>query len=398
MWLWFWGEIASVASDLSYVMGTAIGLNILFGWDLTIGVAVSILDTFIFLGLQNLGHRKLELFCAVLGSVIVLCCLWEIGGSGMELGMLTGFIPGYGGLHEPQDKVHSTHEDASAYVLSVCAQIGASVVAPNFFLHSALTMTRRVAGQGEGDQENRNHQLRTAVKWSAVETGIGIFFAFIINAIILLIGGKLYYDATDPEPSESLVDYAGMLQSSLGNASKIIFALSILVGGQSASVTGTLASQFILEGFYQVRVKTWIIRLATRFVSVVPAFFMTLIYKDNSGDVIDACQVVVNFAAPFSLIPLVKMTSSSLKMGVNTNSKVFTAILWVLCVVLTALNLQAIYAEFADDFDDTIAMWITIVAGIPYAACALFLMLKPLRINPDAEHGLVKTAGEIDHC
>merc|ERR1711976_175851 len=103
--------------------------------------------------------------------------------------MLLGLIPGWGGVHEPKDITHTTSEDANDYVLSVCAQIGASVVAPNFFLHSALTMTRRVAGHGEGDQENRNKQLRTSVKWSALETFIGIFFAFLINAIILCLGG-----------------------------------------------------------------------------------------------------------------------------------------------------------------------------------------------------------------
>lgn len=395
-WLWFWGETASVASDVGYVMGAAIGLNILFGLDLIYGVLVSILDTFFFLALQSLGHRKLELFCAVLGAVVVCCCVFEISKSGVSASMLTGLIPGWGGVTDSQDTVHTAQEDVSDYILAVCAQIGASVVAPNFFLHSALTMTRRVAGQGEGDQADRDRQLKVSVKWSAVETCIGIFFAFVINSIILLIGGKLYYNPTDPEAANSLVEYAGLLESVLGSASKWIFALSILAGGLSASVTGTLASQYILEGFYDIRVKTWIIRLATRAVSIVPAFFITWAYGDRSGDIIDACQIVVNFAAPFSLVPIVKITGSSLKMGKNANSKAVTGALWILCVALTALNLQAIYAEFDGDYNASTALMITIVAGVPYVLCVLYLMWKPLSVMPDQKNGLVKADSCIE--
>jgi len=395
-WLWFWGETASVASDVGYVMGTAISFKILFNLNMTYGVLISILDTFLFLLIQNLGHRKMEAFCAILGMVVVSCCVFEISGEGLSFEMLTGLIPLHGGVHDPKDEVHSVGQDEKAYVWNIIAQIGASVVAPNYFLHSALTMTRRVAGHGEGDQANRDRQLRTSVKWSAVETAIGIGFAFIINAILLLLAGSLYYEP-GKEAGDSLVDYASMLGSSLGSSSKTIFALSIFAGGMSASVTGTMASQYILEGFYEVKVKAWILRMCTRTISIVPAFLMTLAWGDQSGAIIDACQVVVNFAAPFSLIPLVKMTSSPLKMGVNVNSAGFTAILWILCVVLTGLNLMAIYQEVSDEdspfFGGVVQAYVvTMVVGLPYAASVVFLMLKPLTVAPDQEKGLVKSA------
>merc|ERR1719201_2231079 len=213
----------------------------------------------------------------------------EIAATGMTWNMLTGLVPFWNGFSDGADDTPIS-EDRKDYTFIVVGIIGASVVPPNFFLHSALTRTRRVAGQGHGTQEVRDQQMRTSVKWSAIETAIGIGFAFIINAIILLIAGKLYYDPEHPETVDDLGAFADLLKSVLDSGSKYIFALSIFAGGQSASVTGTLASQYIMEGFMNVRVKIWILRLATRTVSIAPAFIITLFCGDRSADIIDACQ------------------------------------------------------------------------------------------------------------
>ena len=53
-------EIAICATDLAEVIGTAIGLNLLFGIPLEIGVLLTALDVFLILWLQNLGFRWIE--------------------------------------------------------------------------------------------------------------------------------------------------------------------------------------------------------------------------------------------------------------------------------------------------------------------------------------------------
>ena len=55
--LWVLAEIAICATDLAEVIGTAIGLNLLFGIPLEIGVFITALDVFLILYLQNLGFR-----------------------------------------------------------------------------------------------------------------------------------------------------------------------------------------------------------------------------------------------------------------------------------------------------------------------------------------------------
>src|SRR5512136_2953258 len=60
--LWGLTEIAICATDLAEVIGTAIGLNLLFGIPLEIGVLITALDVFLILGMQNLGFRWIEAF------------------------------------------------------------------------------------------------------------------------------------------------------------------------------------------------------------------------------------------------------------------------------------------------------------------------------------------------
>ena len=73
--LWVLAEIAICATDLAEVIGTAIGLNLLFGIPLEIGVLITALDVFLILWMQNLGFRWIEAFIVTLLGVIarLLC-------------------------------------------------------------------------------------------------------------------------------------------------------------------------------------------------------------------------------------------------------------------------------------------------------------------------------------
>ena len=64
--LWLMAEIAIIATDVAEVIGTAIGLNLLFGIPLELGVLITALDVFLILWLQNKGFRWLEAFVITL--------------------------------------------------------------------------------------------------------------------------------------------------------------------------------------------------------------------------------------------------------------------------------------------------------------------------------------------
>src|SRR4029078_3272664 len=70
--LWILAEIAICSTDLAEVIGTAIGLNLLFGIPLEIGVLITALDVFLILWMQNLGFRWIEAFIVTLLGVIAI--------------------------------------------------------------------------------------------------------------------------------------------------------------------------------------------------------------------------------------------------------------------------------------------------------------------------------------
>ena len=76
--LWVIAEIAICATDLAEVIGTAIGLNLLFGIPLEIGVLITALDVFLILWMQNLGFRLIEAFIVTLLGVIAVCFAIQI--------------------------------------------------------------------------------------------------------------------------------------------------------------------------------------------------------------------------------------------------------------------------------------------------------------------------------
>src|SRR5215204_1040219 len=92
--LWFLAEIAICSTDLAEVIGTAIGLNLLFGVPLEIGVIITAADVFIILYLQNKGFRWIEAFIITLLGVIAVCFLVQIAMASPDWGaVVRGFAP-----------------------------------------------------------------------------------------------------------------------------------------------------------------------------------------------------------------------------------------------------------------------------------------------------------------
>src|SRR6185295_18222275 len=76
--LWILAEIAICATDLAEVIGTAIGLNLLFGIPLELGVLITALDVFLILWMQNMGFRWIEAFIVAPLGVITVCFAVQI--------------------------------------------------------------------------------------------------------------------------------------------------------------------------------------------------------------------------------------------------------------------------------------------------------------------------------
>src|SRR4051812_22077255 len=130
--LWLLSEIAICATDLAEVIGTAIGLNLLFGVPLEIGVLITALDVFIILWMQNMGFRWIEVFVVTLLGVIALCFAIQIAMADPQWGgVIKGFAP-------TTDIV--TNPEMLYLALGI---LGATVMPHNLYLHSGVVQTRR---------------------------------------------------------------------------------------------------------------------------------------------------------------------------------------------------------------------------------------------------------------
>ncbi len=84
--LWLSAEVAITATDLAEVIGTAIGLNLLFHIPLEIGVIITAADVFLILALQAFGFRWIEAFVVAMLGVIAACFAVQIAHGRSRLG------------------------------------------------------------------------------------------------------------------------------------------------------------------------------------------------------------------------------------------------------------------------------------------------------------------------
>lgn len=330
IFLWATVEIASIAADLGYVMGTATAISILAGLELHWGVLLTGADTFIALGLQSFGIRKVEALVGTLFGLVVVAYIVELFYIKPSiLGIIDGCIP------------RLWHKNASyghvEWLRLLCANLGAAVCPPNFFLQSALVRTRKT--------ERTTSAVMEAFEFNLYETGLCLGLATLINAIMLILAAAHFY----PEKIVSMEQGADMLQDILGDSARTMFAIAMLCAGQSSSLTGVLSSQYIMEGFFDLEIPAWIIRLVTRALAIVPAFlFIYTSGPEVAADLIEQAQVVVNFVVPFTVIPLTKFLSAEIKMGPYRLSKQLTIVCWTCSAVAIFLNLLTVNQFFQE--------------------------------------------------
>src|SRR6266496_3408159 len=93
--LWILCELAIAACDLAEVVGSAIGLELLFGIPLVWGCLITALDVLAVLYFQNKGFRYIEALVVTLILTIGTCFAIELILSKPSiLGVALGFVPG----------------------------------------------------------------------------------------------------------------------------------------------------------------------------------------------------------------------------------------------------------------------------------------------------------------
>jgi manganese transport protein len=323
--LWLFAEIAIIATDVAEVVGTAIGLNLLFGIPLEIGVIITALDVFIILLLQRLGFRWVEAFVIALLAVIFACFMFQIALADPDWGgVLRGFAPTVDILRNPQ------------MLYLALGIIGATVMPHNLYLHSGIVQTR---DYGESLPEKKS-----ALRFATFDSTFALCFALIVNASILILAAATFHKAGDVNVTD-IGDAHRMLAPLVGSLlAPKLFAIALLCCGLNSTVTATLAGQIVMEGFLNIRLPAWMRRLITRAVAIVPAAAVTIFYgASGTGFLLIFSQVILAFQLPFAVVPLVMFTADKAKMGAMVSPKWLTALSWLVAIVVIGLNVKLLW-------------------------------------------------------
>jgi manganese transport protein len=322
--LWFLAEIAICATDLAEVIGTAIGLNLLFGVPLEIGVIITALDVFLILWLQNKGFRWIEAFIITLLGVIAVCFVVQIAMASPDWRqVIIGFAP---------TTQIVTNPDMLYLALGI---IGATVMPHNLYLHSGIVQTRAF---GETLPEKRE-----AVKYATIDSTVALMFALTINASILILAAAAF-NRTGNTNVEELEKVHALLSPLLGSAiAPTLFAVALLCCGLNSTVTATMAGQIVMEGFLDIRLPPWLRRLVTRLVAIVPAAAVTIAYGESgTAKLLILSQVILSLQLPFAIVPLILIVSSKRKMGELVAPRWLTGVAGVVAAIIITLNVKLI--------------------------------------------------------
>src|SRR5271154_963217 len=325
---WFLCEIAIAACDLAEVVGSAIGLQLLFGIPIVWGCFIMCADVLAVLYLQNKGFRYIEALVAVLIATIGLCFAAELFWVKPSLtGVMLGFVPSLDIVKDPQ----------MLYV--AIGIIGATVMPHNLYLHSSIVQTRNFERTPEGKRE--------AIKFASIDSATALMFALFINAATLILAAAAFHWSGHADVAE-IQDAYKLLSPTLGvGVASVIFACALLASGQNSTLTGTLAGQIVMEGFLNIRLTPWLRRLVTRGLAVVPAVCVIGYFGESkTTQLLVASQVVLSMQLGFAIWPLMRFTGEKNKMGEFVNPIWIKILGWTVAAIIIVLNVKLLFDMF----------------------------------------------------
>ncbi len=379
-------EIAIAACDLAEVLGSAVGINLLFGIPILWAVVITGFDVLLLLVIQRFGIRKMEAFILMLVSTIGACFIIEIflsrpSPGGVAMGLIPRPLSG-----------------AQLYV--AIGILGATVMPHNLYLHSALVQSRDVHRSRDG--------VAQACRYNLLDSAIAMNLAFFVNAAILIVSAAAFHargiQVDEIQQAHQLLDH--VLGSSLA---PVAFALALLCAGQSSTITGTLAGQISMEGFLRFKIRPWLRRLITRSIAIVPAVLVIAsVGEKGVMQLLILSQVILSLQLPFAVVPLIRFTSSSQKMGPFVSKPLVKVLAWVVAALIVTLNVKLVAesiragAHAAGDY-----RWLVIaLAGPLSAALGLLLVwmtfrrdrVTPPAVTVDADAVLNAATGRKTFC
>lgn len=338
--LWVILELALMATDLAEVLGSAIALNLLFKIPIMVAILLTILDVFLLLLMMKFGFKKIEAIVTTLILTILVIFTYLVTLSHPSIqGIFGGYLPTSTLFESPAPG----HESQLTLALGI---VGATVMPHNLYLHSSLSQTRKINYKDKKD-------VRKAVRFMTWDSNLQLSLAFVVNSLLLILGAALFFGHASDISAFSQM-YNALKDSTIAGAIasstlSTLFALALLASGQNSTITGTLTGQIVMEGFLHMKLPQWIIRLGTRLFALLPVMIVAVLFghqETTLDQLLVYSQVFLSIALPFSIFPLIYLTSKKSLMGEFANAKWNTILGYTVSIILTILNIKLLFDIF----------------------------------------------------
>ncbi|XP_010059862.2 metal transporter Nramp2 [Eucalyptus grandis] len=358
--LWFMAEVALIGADIQEVIGSAIAIQILSNGRLPLwaGVLITASDCFMFLFLENYGVRKLEALFAMLIGTMAMSFAWMFGDTkpnGKEL--LAGLlIPRLG----------------SKTIRQAVGVVGCVIMPHNVFLHSALVQSRKINPEKKG-------RVQEAINYYSIESSLALLVTFMINLFVTTVFAKAFY-GTKQAQKIGLVNAGQYLEEKYGGGIfpiLYIWGIGLLAAGQSSTITGTYAGQFIMGGFLNLRLKKWLRALITRSFAIVPTIIVAVVYNTSEAslDVLNEwLNVLQSMQIPFALIPLLTLVSKEQVMGSFKIGPTLQRVAWAVAALVMMINGYLLLEFFVSEVKGMLFGSVVISISAAYVAFIIYLI------------------------
>jgi len=238
-------------------------------------------------------------------------------------------------------------------IYAAVGMLGATVMPHVIYLHSALVQPRlkeltgdsepaleaahhaTVSGQHRASRGIRRPILSTFLRFELIDVFVAMNGAWLINsAMILMAAVAFVHSANIVAPNADTIREAYRTLGPLfGPSAAIIFAVALTCSGLSSSTVGVMAGQVIIEGFLDIKFPIFLRRLIT----IIPAIAIIASGLDPFK-ILVLSQVVLSFALPFALIPLLILTSRPAVMETFASAARTRIAGWVVVAIIITLN------------------------------------------------------------
>jgi manganese transport protein len=306
--LWTQAEIVVIMTDLAEIVGGAIALKLLFGMPLMAGAVAVTVFSLVVLALKIRGRSHFESVVLVLLVVIIGSLLWQVLIADVDrVELMKSVVPG--------------PLDSSAALLAV-GIVGATVMPHALHFHSAATR-----GRGDGSVMELKESRLQAGRHTVRSVVVAMTVAGAANISLVVFAADLPSDAGSSIEAAwaALGDHQGQLAATM-------LAVALLASGLASTLVGVQTGDVVMQGFGRRPIPP----LVRRTLAVVPALVILGAGVEPTTALVWS-QVVLSFALPGTLVPLLMFTHDRRIMGVLANHRVTTAVAVVITAVIVGL-------------------------------------------------------------